>query len=399
MKFRPRCRGALLNLGKREMEMGVNFSRSTGRNNISDGLNSRPAVDFAHCSISGLPATLTADQGRFPVHKLAIVIPALGGADLLEEGLVSVLQHRPNHAEVLVVLTEPYSDPYDLKDEVQFVVAPRNASLVKCLQLGLAASQAPLVHFLTSGRQVEEDWADLALAHFDHPEVAAVVPVTVPQAARPAGFAGIRYSSGGRRSLRRLPKKTRGPVEVLGPELSAAFYRRSALEALGGLSEEVGDELADVELALAIGQAGWRTVLEPASRVHEASRSGVARSGAFRQGLNAERLFWRNLPARGWFGSLVTHPWVLATAPLRTGSPVGMVTHALGRLVGLGQAPFAGKHRRWLKQLREQPPVLCVAQNEGAAPAEEQISLRFDAAHDTPAKPFIETTHTYRRAS
>jgi hypothetical protein len=325
------------------------------------------------------------------VAKLAIVIPALGGVDLWEEGLVSVLQHRPADSEVLVVLVEPYNDPYDLKDEVRFVHAPRDAGLVDCLQRGLDASHAPLVHFLASGRQVEEHWAERAVRHFDDPQVAAVVPATISER---AVWAGIRYSSGGRRGLRAM-SKTPGKTKILGPELRAAFYRRAALEAIGGLETAVGDELADVELALALRQAGLTVALEPESRVREGT-DGAPRVGAFRRGLHAERLFWRNAPARGWTLSLLAHPGVLATALFTAGSPTSAASHLLGRLLGgCGLLTHRARRER-LARLRQNPPRLMWTDDE------PEHGPRIDRAHERSAAPHtlrIEQAPPHRRAA
>ena len=50
---------------------------------------------------------------------------------------------------------------------------------------------------------------------------------------------------------------------VLGPCLAAAFYRVEAIRAVGGgLCRAVGSELADVDVALALKQAGYRAVFE-----------------------------------------------------------------------------------------------------------------------------------------
>ena len=53
--------------------------------------------------------------------RLAIVITAVGSVESVERTLVSVLENRPTDCEVFVALNQPYSDPYDLKDEVRFV--------------------------------------------------------------------------------------------------------------------------------------------------------------------------------------------------------------------------------------------------------------------------------------
>ena len=61
--------------------------------------------------------------------RLSIVIPVLGNLDRLEDTLVSVLANRPADCQVVVVLDQPYADPYDLKDEVQFIELPGQGRL------------------------------------------------------------------------------------------------------------------------------------------------------------------------------------------------------------------------------------------------------------------------------
>ena len=59
--------------------------------------------------------------------RLAIIISAVGSIEALENTLVSVLENRPADCDVVVVHSKPYSDPYELKNEVRFVSAPRGS--------------------------------------------------------------------------------------------------------------------------------------------------------------------------------------------------------------------------------------------------------------------------------
>ena len=123
--------------------------------------------------------------------------------------------------------------------------------------------------------------------------------------------AGIEYRAGGARRIRVRKFQqiaAAGATEVFGVCSQAAFFRRSALEAVGGWTAEVGPDLADVELAWAFRRAGYRTVLEPAACIYAQSLP-AARLGAFRQGLYSERLFWRNAGQVGWLKALAAHAW------------------------------------------------------------------------------------------
>src|SRR5512135_581399 len=111
-------------------------------------------------------------QGSVPVVRLSVVIPVLGRLHKLEDTLVSVLENRPAGSEIVVVLNEPYEDPYDLTGEVNFIKAPARAGLADCLNRGIAASHGQIIHTLGCGVEVAPGWTDSILPHFDRLEVA-----------------------------------------------------------------------------------------------------------------------------------------------------------------------------------------------------------------------------------
>ena len=62
------------------------------------------------------------------MFSLSIIVPFTGQTESFETTLASVLQNRPARAEVIVAHAGRYDDPWGLKDEVQFVVAPRRST-------------------------------------------------------------------------------------------------------------------------------------------------------------------------------------------------------------------------------------------------------------------------------
>lgn len=312
------------------------------------------------------------------MSKLSIVIPALGGPDRLEQGLVSVLQHRPADAQVVVVLREPYADPYDLKDEVLFVQAPPRATPARCLNLGLRAADGDVIHFLDSGAEVADVWADRALVHFDNPLVAVVVPAHVDaEQGLPASAAG---SADGRVAATRravLPVHP-GAAPLLAVQLRAGFYRRAAIDAVGGLSEQLGDQLPLVDLALALKRAGLDVIVEPSSVV-ALPPADVASDGAFRRGLYAERLFWRNVPEHRRLASLFWHPLVALQESLAAGPLWATLPHLLGRTLACCQlGDYVLRHHQ-VRQLARLAQATRDAYCDTYQPAEEPA--RIDPKH------------------
>ncbi len=248
--------------------------------------------------------------------RLSIVIPVLGDPQQLDDTLLSVLENRPASCEIVVVHNRPYHDPYHLGDEVRFIGAERGATMVECLNRGLAASGAPVVHILTCGVQVCSGWADAALRHFGNPDIAAVGAVVLHRDDRRRTIsAGLGYRAEGTawrlEQFNESGDVTACPPEFCGPDTLAAFYRRSVVQSLGGLSSWAGDSLAGIDLALALRRAGFRCVLEPRCVTHvDAAATYV--EPAFRRGRNIERLFWRWASSQGWLSSLAAHTALLA---------------------------------------------------------------------------------------
>ena len=279
------------------------------------------------------------DPGSLSVPKLSIVIPVVGDPRQLEDTLVSVLENRPANCEIFVVHNEPYEDPYDLGDEVLFVAAERGASLADCLNQGLSASRASIVHVLACGATVRPCWTDAALRHFSDPEVAAVVV---------SGSAGLAIVSAGLEiraegTALRLGQgqdpadATMGQRHLWGPDFLAGFYRRSALKAVHGFSSWADPVTTAIDAALALRHAGLRCELEPECLVH-LDAPAVCDPSSFAQGRDAERLFWRWASAQGWARSLSAHTamlWGQCVICLRR---LTMLAQLAGRTWGAFQA-------------------------------------------------------------
>ena len=194
--------------------------------------------------------------------RLAIVIPALGRLDRLEATLLSVLENRPQNSEVLVVHRGDYVDPYELADEVSFVEAPAGAGAAACLSAAMERIRSPIVHWLAPGARVSEDWCEAPLGHFRRTDVASVSPVVLDLAdERRVLTCGVGYHvEGVRKHLCQgleASLVSQPPRGLAGPSRIAGFYR---CDVKGGLSFEecVGDEFADVDLALRLKANGYR---------------------------------------------------------------------------------------------------------------------------------------------
>ena len=274
--------------------------------------------------------------------RLSIIIPLLGDQAQLDDTLVSVLENRPANCEILVVHAEPYDDPYGLAGEVRFLAAAPGATLAECLNLGLRASRAAVVHVLSCGVEVSPGWAEAAIRHFRDAEVAAVAAVVLsrrqPQRVASAGL-GYRPEGIAWRLDQGAPPSGLGEcwTNLCGPDVLAAFYCKSTLEAVGGFSLHATDMLMGIDAALALRRAGFRCVLEPAC-VARVDTAAVYQRPTLRRGCDAERLFWRWASAHGWVRSVAGHAALLAgECAIGLWRP-SLLAQLAGRLWGLVRA-------------------------------------------------------------
>jgi hypothetical protein len=251
------------------------------------------------------------------VPRLSILIPVADKLERLEDTLISLLENRPADCQIVVVLNEPYADPYQLKDEVCFIEAPRRARLAESINFGFASCRAPIVHVLACGLEVSPGWTDPVLAHFKDPKVAAVAPLVLKRGVENEIIStGVRYRPGGAASRLRFgrspEKRAPNKGEFFGADILAAFYRRSAWDAAGGLNTSIGGHLCGVDLALALHFAGYLCASEDNCRIFgdPADALGAGRLG---RGWSAERLFWTWASDMGWKRALAGHAVLLTS--------------------------------------------------------------------------------------
>ena len=280
--------------------------------------------------------------------RLSIIIPFQGDLKRLEDTLVSVLENRPADCQILVMLSCDYGDQYGLADEVDFVQMQRGAGVVACINTGICASRAPIVHPLLCGVEVGANWADAALSCFDDPTVAAVAPIVLDkQSPQRVLAAGVTYHPAGlvRRVGRGLsPEAALRRGDTLGPDVAAAFYRKAALRAFGLFDDRVGDSLSTVDMALSMRQAGVHCVLQGECRTY-GEPTPAGNENSLRYGWAAERLFWHWAPQHGWIRSLVCHGLLLSAECLRCIVRPSTAFRLAGRLFGMLSATM--QWRAW----------------------------------------------------
>ena len=311
--------------------------------------------------------------------RLSILIPCLGGAAEFDSTLVSVLQNRPAKCEVIVLHTQKYDDPYGLSDEVDFVRVSDGRAITHLINAGLRVANGDVVHVVASGLEVAEGWTEPAMRHFRDSGVAAVAPLVNVQGQE---IAGACFSRGGRRTL---VSGDSVPAKAFGPTLMTGFFRNETLQATEGFEESLGDELADVSLALTFERLGFKSVFEAESRLAASELPPIGRSNPFKVGSRAEKLFRRHAAWRGLVGSRLAHPFAVAHDAIAGPAGTGFL-RLIGRLGAFANRSSAEEYEKWLDQVRqrlesdERPTIAVIPRQTGKRAGSSAAQSRRKAA-------------------
>jgi hypothetical protein len=160
-----------------------------------------------------------------------------------------------------------YDDPFDLADEVRFVVAS-GGELVDLIAASVAQSLGRFVHIMHAGLTATPGWTERALENFEHHDAATIAPVIRDRASRRVIAAGWRDS--GVRFFRPVAAGTRSILPQvasmqIGSYLHASFWRRDVLRSLLAAYDASGDDPTATAVSYAfqflLSEAGWRSVL------------------------------------------------------------------------------------------------------------------------------------------
>ena len=272
---------------------------------------------------------------EMPLPPVSLIIPNFNGADLLRKNLPAVLVAAESYGgtwEVLVV--DDASRDASLQvlavefPQVTPIVHQRNQGFAAAVHSGVAAAAHDYLILLNSDVRPDHDFILPLVRHLAFPEVFSVTPLVVDGQERPGEESWRCYRlRRGRLRLEewgaRIPPR---PVETLFASGGSMAVTRTRFSELGGflpLFQPFYSE--DADLGLRAWRRGWRTLLEPASRViHDhagsANSTQVARAFVRRIRLrNRLLLEWLHVPTRDLWRSLVP----------------GYLLQALGRLLRL----------------------------------------------------------------
>lgn len=270
-----------------------------------------------------------------PLPPVSLIIPNFNGAELLRKNLPAVLAAAEGYGgtwEVLVV--DDASRDASLQvlaagfPEVIPIAHERNQGFAAAVHSGVAAAAHDCLILLNSDVRPDPDFIRPLVRHLADPKVFSVTPLVVNGQERPGEESWRCYRlRRGRLRLEkwgeRIPPR---PVETLFASGGSMAVTRTRFNELGGflaLFQPFYSE--DADLGLRAWRRGWRTLLEPASRVihdHAGSANSTQVAPAFVRRIRLRNRFlleWLHVPTRDLWRSLVP----------------GYLFQALGRLLRL----------------------------------------------------------------
>lgn len=286
--------------------------------------------------------------------RLSIIVPYDRDEAAFETTLVSVLENRPEHCEIIVAHDGGYNDPFDLGDEVRFAIAERNDRL-SLIAAAVNMAMGRIVHVLCGGARATEDWTCEPLDLFEQSDLGCVAPVIRHLSADGSVIAvGWHDSQTGLR--RPLAAGSGAPsrkelASVEGAYLEASFWRRSTLEQLISLPVDDSAGVTDYLWAACAKQAGWRCRVAAESTINASPNLvsptvSAVRLAATRQQVRSQ------LRGEGLVGVMIASLLTVLVQPWRGsawGEASGRLLSAAG-LLACGRA-MPAKIRRLAKEM------------------------------------------------
>lgn len=237
-----------------------------------------------------------------------------------ESTLVSVLENRPEQAEILVPHDGSYGDPFDLGDEVRFVVASEK-DVLSMLCSGVRAARGEFVHILADGLRGTELWTEEPCQMLARKEVACVAPMIVDLSERERVVAlGWKDTA----TCLRVPlgagsaaPKSSELLDIRGAYLQASFWRRAVIQELLELPLGTVPSVVDYVLAHSLWRAGWECQVCLSSRVAGAPIVTEPRDSSFACGQWMQEVRSAVCGDQTWkvvasaVAGVLLHPWRL----------------------------------------------------------------------------------------
>ncbi len=215
-----------------------------------------------------------------------VVIPVHNGWELTKTCLELLRAQTLPHTAIVCDNGSTDGTPEKVREafpDVHVVELGENAGFPAACNRGVRAGSGDVVVLLNNDVECRPDFLERLVAPFADERVGSVASLLLtPGEKRVESFGlAVDPTLAGYPRLRGAPAQTvqsSDPI-LIGPSGAAGAYRRETWNEVGGLDEGVFAYAEDVDLALRIRAAGWRTAAaHDAVAVHIGSASAVTRS-------------------------------------------------------------------------------------------------------------------------
>ena len=194
-----------------------------------------------------------------PIPRLSIVIPIGRDIAAFESTLISVLENPVHGSEILACHDGSYQDPFELGDEIRFVIADSENPL-DLISAGASQARGRFVHVLSGGLRATSGWLDEALEEFEAYDCGVVTPVIRHETDDTIVSAGWRDSVAGlcQSANHGQPAVKSSSSTGVGAYLQGSFWRRELLRSL--TDAFTGTNLLEASYVFhhLAHQAGWK---------------------------------------------------------------------------------------------------------------------------------------------
>lgn len=241
-------------------------------------------------------------QHEYP--PVTVIIPNFNGASLLRRNLPEVqaaVAGYPGHCHVIVVDDGSSDDSKAVLAEfsaVELIVHPVNRGFAEAIHSGVQAASTEYLVLLNSDVAPQQDFLAPLMTSLADSGVFAVSPLVLEESGQvsPVSWRGYSLRGGRFKPLRFLfddPEQT-PPRESLYASGGSVALKKSLFLELGGFLPIFKPFYSeDFDLGLRAWRRGWRTVLEPASRVVHQEKGSIS--------ANVASVRIRRIRTRNWF--------------------------------------------------------------------------------------------------
>ena len=250
-----------------------------------------------------------------PDFFVTVVVPTLSADARLLECVESLARQTRNDIEVIVVDNSGAGLVRKNRTApgARVIENPRNLGFGGAINQGIRASQSRYVATLNDDAVANPRWLEAMVDALERRPDAGMCASQVRFFGEPrldsAGMLIARDGSSKQRGHGRPPDDFPVAEEVLMASGSAALYRRTMLDQIGGFDDDFFLYCEDTDLGLRARWAGWKCLYVPEATVdHHYSHSAGKASALKAYYVERNRLFVlvKNFPA----GILAAAPWV-----------------------------------------------------------------------------------------